>query len=663
MKIFIPLFISILLFTAASILKTGQLSGIVKDKETGEAIAFATIKVTQKGILVKGTISDLDGKYALDLEPGTYSIECTLVGYQTIKYEGVQVFADKMTTFDIEINPSTATLSEVVVNSPKMETRKMEGTASGVTLTSDEAVIRASRSDKSTIITGRVAGVSISKSKDYEKSSAKPVMSESTKYTHDLNPDILYEPASTHDAISDKFATATPPNETKKAGQLTAGEWNDLQNWGNHWNDLLTDGEIEQYENMYRFYPQNRYAAILQNEDNFPIADVKVRLVDEKGQNIWQTRSDNTGKAELWSGLFDTMRVKNAFVEAEIKGKYQRLGAAKHIEQGINFFKIAANCKSPNQLDIVWAVDATGSMSDEIDFLKSEVLDVIGRVKQQNNKLAVRMGSVFYRDKGDEYLTRNSPLTADIKSTVNFIQNQEAGGGGDYPEAVHTALEEAIEKMAWSEKAIALICFLVLDASPHQEPEVIASLQKSIKLAAEKGIRIVPLSASGIQKDTEFLMKFFGLATNGTYLFLTDHSGIGGKHLEPTTEEYKVEMLNDLLVRIITEYATMETCDGKSVIRFTPTTQDSTTQNQQNMDWEALFYPNPASGQFNLSLPVNIDVLTIFNSEGKAVKKLTNVKEGITQVQIADLPEGVYLLRIQKDNEVQSGKLMVISGL
>ena len=72
---------------------------------------------------------------------------------------------------------------------------------------------------------------------------------------------------------------------------------------------------------------------------------------------------------------------------------------------------------------------------------------------------------------------------------------------------------------------------------------MIESLQNSIRAAAQKGIRIVPLSASGINKDTEFLMKFFGLATNGTYTFLTDHSGIGGKHLEPTTDEYKVEAL------------------------------------------------------------------------------------------------------------------------
>jgi CarboxypepD_reg-like domain/von Willebrand factor type A domain len=512
MKIFIPLFITILLFTAASVIKTGQLCGIAKDKNTGEAVAFAAIKVSKNDLFVKGVISDHDGKYALDLEPGIYSVECSFLGYSTIKYDAVQIFEDKKTTLDIDFIPSTAILSEVVVSSPKMETRRMESTSSGMVLTSDEVVIRGSRKTKSAATTSSVTAPKPSKSKDYDKSPAKPAMAESTKYKHDLNPDILYEPASTHDAISGKLAPATPPNETQKAGQLTAGEWNDLQNWGNHWNDLLADGEIEVYENMYHFYPKNRYAAILQNDENFPIADVKVRLVDEKGQNIWQTRTDNTGKAELWSGLFDTLKLNSAFVEAEIKGKYQRLGAAKPIEQGINFFKIAADCKSPNQLDIVWAVDATGSMSDEIDFLKSEVLDVIGRVKQQNTKLAVRMGSVFYRDKGDEYLTRNSPLTADIKSTVNFIQNQAAGGGGDYPEAVHTALEEAIEKMAWSEKAIARICFLVLDASPHQEPEVIASLQKSIKLAAEKGIRIVPLSASGIQKDTEFLMKFFGLA-------------------------------------------------------------------------------------------------------------------------------------------------------
>jgi hypothetical protein len=560
-------------------------------------------------------------------------------------------------------------LSEVVVISAKVETKRKDVVSS---------VVSAPTSTKTTSTS--YAKLDKSKGKADPRKAARvsdeiaPASSGVIKldapsgearylFSHDLNPDIKYDAEKSEEKRSTPLEDKSISNPIKrqKAGQLTAGEWNDLQNWGNHWNDLLADGEIDQFEKMYKFYPKHRYSAILHNENSFPVADIKVRLLNESGQIIWQTHTDNTGKAELWAGLYDTLNAKKPQIEAEIKGKFKNLGTIKPIEQGINFYKIAAECKSPNQLDIVWAVDATGSMSDEIDFLKSEVLDVINRVKQQNEKLSVRMGSVFYRDLGDEYLTRNAPLSVDIKSTVDFIQNQAAGGGGDYPEAVHSALEDAIGKMAWSDKAIARICFLVLDASPHQTPEVIESLQKSIRLAAEKGIRIVPLSASGIQKDTEFLMKFFGLATNGTYLFLTDHSGIGGKHLEPTTEEYKVEFLNDLLVRIITEYSTIETCDGKSVIRFTPSnSQDSTAQNQQNTTWEALFYPNPASDLFNLALPVGVDVLTIFNSEGKAVKKMNNLPEGVTKISVNDLPEGFYLVRLQKGNEIQSGKLMVV---
>jgi CarboxypepD_reg-like domain/Secretion system C-terminal sorting domain/von Willebrand factor type A domain len=662
MKYTLLLLLTIMLISATTYRKTGSLDGTVIDINTKETLVGATIFIYKKDLKVIGTNTDVNGKFSLKLAPGVYEIHCSYTGFETNITKSVEIKEDLTTNLEITMSANESTLSEVVVSAPAKEMRKKMTSASveSVKRPSETGEIRTRRSDatekiKSSDLSGKTSGIA-TPSISLEKS-----MSPSIKPTTDAIISYKVPLIEKSKILIEDKVEAVPPTKTQKAGQLTAGEWNDLQNWGNHWNDLLADGEIEQYENMYHFYPKNRYAAILQNEENFPIADVKVRLVNEKGQNVWQTRTDNAGKAELWSGLYDTLKLKKAFVEAEIKGKYQRLGEAKPIEQGISFFKISADCKSPNQLDIVWAVDATGSMSDEIDFLKSEVLDVISRVKQQNERLSVRMGSVFYRDLGDDYLTRKSPLSADIKSTVNFIQDQSAGGGGDYPEAVHTALEEAIGKMEWSDKAIARICFLVLDASPHQTPEVIESLQKSIRMAAEKGIRIVPLSASGIQKDTEFLMKFFGLATNGTYLFLTDHSGIGGKHLEPTTEEYKVEMLNDLLVRVITEYAASPTCDGKSVIRFADTTpQDSTNQNQQSAHWEAFFYPNPASDQFNLSLPIGVDVLTIYNSEGKSVKKMINLKEGTTKIEINGLPEGFYLLRLQKGNEVQSGKLMVV---
>ncbi len=78
---------------------------------------------------------------------------------------------------------------------------------------------------------------------------------------------------------------------------------------------------------------------------------------------------------------------------------------------------------------------------------------------------------------------------------------------------------------------------------------IVNDLNAIIKKAAEKGIKIIPVSASGVNKDTEFLFRFFAVATNGTYVFITNNSGIGGDHIEATVGDYEVELLNDLMVR------------------------------------------------------------------------------------------------------------------
>ncbi|MBK7935828.1 MAG: T9SS type A sorting domain-containing protein [Lewinellaceae bacterium] len=475
---------------------------------------------------------------------------------------------------------------------------------------------------------------------------------------------ILFDPETYEEKIEiiddDKSAAPPPPGTPEppapRAGLLTAGEWNDLHNWNRHWSDLLNDGEIDEYQKMYGFFPKQRYSVLLTNEQDFPLADVVVQLKNG-GEVIWETRTDNTGKAELWAGLFDPAatgeKANTLALETLIGGKKHELGQPKAAKDGINRFNIETECNAPKNVDIVWAVDATGSMGDEIEYLKTELLDVIGRAKGRNPDLSFRMGTVFYRDVSDTYVTKSSGLSYDISKTVDFIRKQSADGGGDYPEAVHSALDEAVFGQKWSEHAIARICFLVLDASPHRSPEVNASLQKSIREAARLGIRIVPVTASGIEKDTEFLMKFFGLATNGTYVFLTDHSGIGGKHLEPTTDEYKVEPLNELLVRLITEYTGIETCEGKSNIRFDP-------GQQAGQAWQAQYYPNPASTQFILDLPADVKSVTIYDSEGKAVRKLEKPQAGQNTVVVSDLSEGFYTIRILKGGQMHSGKLMVV---
>jgi hypothetical protein len=693
------------------------LLGKVSD-QSGEPLIGATVKILKNRELVKNTLSDAEGKYRLEIEPGTYDVEFSYTGFAARRIVGVQVLANQTNTLDVRLDASAA-LEEVVVTDYRAARGGMGGPATGgaapagadASVSDERHAIskeRAAHLKKSDV----AASAKMAAPKEKAPTEKKPAATEvapKDKIGEKLNlatapppsadyevveidgemkkARIVFEPETYEEKIEivddesvetsrkekietseDKSVVPPPGKPTQpkpRAGLLTAGEWNDLHNWNRHWADLLADGEIEQHQTLYGFFPKHRYTVLLANEQDFPLADAFVTLKGSGGETIWEAKTDNTGKAELWAHLFNptpspsTKGEGSAFrVEVWVNGKKHEIAQPKLAKDGINFLKINAECNSPKNVDIVWAVDATGSMGDEIEYLKTELLDVIGRAKNQNPELAFRMGTVFYRDKSDAYITKSSGLSPDISKTVDFIKKQSADGGGDYPEAVHSALEEAIFGQKWSKDAIARICFLVLDASPHRSPEVNASLQKSIREAARLGIRIVPVTASGIQKDTEFLMKFFGLATNGTYVFLTDHSGIGGKHLEPTTDEYKVEPLNQLLVRLITEYTTTETCEGKSQILFVD--NQGQNGNSQNPDWKALYYPNPASTQFMLELPFDVQSATIYDSEGKAVRKLEKPSGGRHTVVVADLSEGFYTIRILKDGAMQSGKLVVV---
>ncbi len=72
------------------------------------------------------------------------------------------------------------------------------------------------------------------------------------------------------------------------------------------------------------------------------------------------------------------------------------------------------------------------------------------------------------------------------------------------------------------------------------------------------------------------------------------------------------------------------------------------------------YYPNPSSDQFSLDLPFAADKVTLYDAEGKAVRNLSQLSAGIHQVLVNDLPPGFYTLRIWKDNQVQSGKVLVL---
>ncbi|GEQ85143.1 outer membrane protein [Patiriisocius marinistellae] len=111
MKNFIFLFISFLFFQV-TFSQTSGLAGIINDGEFNDVLPFANIivKDTQTG-----TTTDFDGKYSLDLEPGSYTIVYSFVGYQTKEITDVVIKNGEITNTDVTLNASAGQLDEVII--------------------------------------------------------------------------------------------------------------------------------------------------------------------------------------------------------------------------------------------------------------------------------------------------------------------------------------------------------------------------------------------------------------------------------------------------------------------------------------------------------------------------------------------------------------------
>lgn len=346
-----------------------------------------------------------------------------------------------------------------------------------------------------------------------------------------------------------------------QAGRVTAGEWRDLDNWL-FWSNLMTNKQADQegsdyteFSSYWGFYTNNRVAVRVTDNSGQPQRDVPIQL-KRQGNVLYEARTDNRGETNLWVGLTQLEQsVDASALELVVNGAtLEQALEVTHWGEEPKWNECTMSVSATRDIDIAFIVDATGSMMDEIDFLKADLTNIISTVSSKHSDAAIRTAALFYRDEGDEYLTRASDFAANVSTTTAFISRQTADGGGDYPEAVHTALEKGLQDLSWRESNSIRLAFMLLDAPPHKQDDVIASLQRSIPQYAKRGIRIIPVAASGVDKPTEFFLRFAAIATDGTYVFLTNDSGIGGEHIAATVGDYEVELLSDLIIRLIDQY-------------------------------------------------------------------------------------------------------------
>jgi len=445
-----------------------------------------------------------------------------------------------------------------------------------------------------------------------------------------------------------------PEKVLPKAGQLTAGEVNDFSKW-DYWKDIAVP-ILDQYKNTWKFFPDKRVSVQLVNRDRKPVIGEKVKLLDDKKNIIWEAVSDNLGNTELW---ISPMTDENSDSEKY----YLSDGSGQIISNNIRTFKNGQNliildkpCLQKRVLDLAFVVDATGSMGDEISYLQSELLDVLKKIEGNLKNTTVRYGSVFYRDQGDEYVTRKFDFSDKAEDLVGFIKKQKAGGGGDTPEAVVEALKVSVDELKWSNENSTKIMFLILDAPPHHSEQNVKELYGKIKTAARKGITIIPLAASDTDKQTEYLMRTFALLTNGTYTFLTDDSGIGNSHIKPTIDSYEVEKLNDLLLRLILQRAVLPECS--TGISNDHINKKMEKEIDSQIDSKTVIFPNPTKGLMQIKTKKSIEELFVYDLAGKIIMRKEKLPEGKNTIDLTPYPQGIYLVRIHTNDLWETFKII-----
>ncbi|AZI55063.1 VWA domain-containing protein [Epilithonimonas vandammei] len=438
------------------------------------------------------------------------------------------------------------------------------------------------------------------------------------------------------------------------AGKLTAGEVNDFSKW-NYWQDIAVP-VLDQYKETWKFYPDRRVSVQLTNFDNNPIIGKKLKLINDNNETVWESVTDNRGNVELWISSLTTQ--KNMFGNYRIEDEFGNVLSqnAKEFRNGQNLIKINESCTKKRALDLVFVVDATGSMGDEINYLKSELLDVLKKVESSLKNTNVRYGSVFYRDHGDDYIARKFDFSNNAENLIDFIKEQNAKGGGDRPEAVVEAVESSVDELSWSNGNTTKIMFLLLDAPPHLSDENIERLHQKIKLASKKGITIIPIAASDTDKQTEYLMRTFALLTNGTYTFLTNDSGIGNNHIKPTASEYEVEKLNDLLLRLILQRSTVPDCKNGVVKEFI--NKKLEVESLDKKDYATKIYPNPTKGFFKVETKRDIEEFLMYDYTGKILLRKSNLSKGSNSFDISSYPNSVYVIRLKYGTESETFKLI-----
>jgi len=302
---------------------------------------------------------------------------------------------------------------------------------------------------------------------------------------------------------------------------------------------------------------RERYLLEVKDARGRPVGDAEVAVQASSGYAAW-ARTDAGGQAWLHPDAFDPSRSGRYDVLVRKEGRQAAARLVRGQKSAVEVMLDAPPAPARARLDLVFLVDATGSMADEIDKLKATLRTITSEVASLPSRPDICLGLVAYRDRGDAFLLRSHDFSNDVGG---FLQHAlyplQAAGGGDYPEAMNEALHETVHQLSWRGTGTTRMVVLLADAPPHLDYGA-PHYDEDMLAALGKGIKVFGVGASGLDRQGEFIQRQVAQYTGGKFVFLTyaraDRPGSGpGRETVHDVRNYSVDTLDRLVVRLVTD--------------------------------------------------------------------------------------------------------------
>lgn len=269
------------------------------------------------------------------------------------------------------------------------------------------------------------------------------------------------------------------------------------------------------------------------------------------------------------------------------------------------------------KIEVTFVLDTTSSMVNLIEGAKRKIWTIARQMVGGKPTPAIKLGLIGYRDRGDEYVTRTFDLTNDIDAIYGHLIEFRAVGGGDIPEGVNQALNEAVTKLSWNKDPNTLrIVFLVGDAPPHMDYPDEAKYPEILQLAAKAGIIINTIQCGAIAQTTP-VWQDIAARGGGAYVQIDQSGGMTGI---TTPVDSELSRLSTELQRTVVPYGKAST---QNEVR-------SKVAAAERADADRVVYLNVDRAEFGAKIVVT--------GEGELIWDVVNRKVKLEEIPDSDLP-------------------------